>query len=64
MDPFKLNFITASSFRWSKGFHFSPKINEPEDMATITHGLQYHRVYLQNKRSDLTLTKVLTNCQR
>ena len=31
MDPFKLNFITASSFEYSKGFHFSSKINEPDD---------------------------------
>ena len=31
MDPFKLNFMTASSYQWSKGFHFSPKVNEPDD---------------------------------
>ena len=31
MDPFKLNFITASSFQWLKGFHFSPNVNEADD---------------------------------
>ena len=31
MDSFKLNFIAASSFQWSKSFHFSPKVNKPED---------------------------------
>ena len=24
MYPFKLHFVTASSFQWSKGFNFSP----------------------------------------
>ena len=36
MDPFKLNFITASSFQQSKGFHLSPKVNEPNAQATMT----------------------------
>ena len=31
MNSFKLNFITTSSFQRSKGFHFSPNVNEPDD---------------------------------
>ena len=31
MDPSKLNCITASSFQWSKGFHFSPIVSELND---------------------------------
>ena len=50
MDPFKLNFITASSFQWSKGFHFSPKVNEPEDGYNdqiSSFGMFYHTAYLR-----------------
>ena len=35
MDPFKWNVITASSFQWSKGFHFSPEEVNPTT-ATMT----------------------------
>ena len=31
MNPFKFNFIIASSFQRSKGFHFSPNVNKPDD---------------------------------
>ena len=55
MDPFKLNFITASSFQWSKGSHFSPKVNEPGNGYSVQIWkfiMVYNTAYLQNERGD------------
>ena len=49
MDPFTFNFITESSFHWLKGFHSSPKVNEPEDGYSNS---VYHTAYLRNERGD------------
>ena len=61
MNPFKFNFITASSFQWLKGFHFSPKVNEADNGY---NNLAWSTTQLISKTRVVTLKKSsLTNSE-
>ena len=42
----ELNFVTASSFQWLKGFHFSPKVNEADNGYNDTAYLRNPNFFL------------------
>ena len=54
MDPSKLSSVIAPSFEW-KGFHFSLKVNEPDDGYNDQiwyFSIVYHTAFLRNERGD------------
>ena len=59
MDPFKLNFIW-----WSKAFHFLPKVSEFDSPSPKWAWWPQFFPFLPQGSHDLTVTNVLTNCER
>ena len=55
MDPIRIEFTKASSFQWSKGFHFSPKVNEPDEAPMTKFGnLAWSATQLISETSPVT----------
>ena len=55
MYPFKYNIIPSSFFQWSKGFHFSQKVNEPEEGHNDKiwyFSMVHYTAYLRNECGD------------
>ena len=55
MDPIQIEFHHSALFQWSKGFHFSPKVNEADNGYNDqiwNFCMVYHTAYLQNEPGD------------